>query len=196
MSWAEQITVKAPVSRVYDDIRMQSHLMAWSAWPAETNSDCMLEGEDGKVGARTVFLSKKGERFGFQEVTRLLPDRLVELTLHGGGPFPQKPRVTFDLSPLEPGRVKSRSKFQTSSAATFFGAAASGFPISDSRATKIVPGRRQHDLRPRMSPRYFRANAVMPASRSSIRRRPESSSRASYCRRVRKAPFRSPLLAA
>ncbi|MEM9933857.1 MAG: hypothetical protein AAF824_09605, partial [Bacteroidota bacterium] len=37
VQYIETITVKAPISKVYDAIRFQQQLMEWSAWPPETN---------------------------------------------------------------------------------------------------------------------------------------------------------------
>jgi hypothetical protein len=54
VQYTEILTVKAPVSKVYDAIRFQEQLMAWSAWPIETNSQCLVKNTDGMVGAQTV----------------------------------------------------------------------------------------------------------------------------------------------
>jgi len=99
VSYSESIVIAAPAREIYDHIRFQSRLMRWSAWPTETGSACTCEGTDGAIGARAVFLTKKGARFGQQEVTRLVPDRAVELVLTSKGP-PQRPVVTFDLEPV------------------------------------------------------------------------------------------------
>lgn len=99
VAYTEEITISAPVSEVYDNIRFQARLMRWSAWPTETRSDCSVEGPDGEVGARTVFLRPGGkERFGHQEVTALEPSRRVELRLTSKGP-PQNPLLAFELEP-------------------------------------------------------------------------------------------------
>lgn len=98
VAYVEEATIAAPVSQVYDDIRFQARLMLWSAWPTETRSGCVVEGRDGEVGARTVFLRADGKRFGHQEVTALERDRRVELRLVGAGP-PQRPVLTFELTP-------------------------------------------------------------------------------------------------
>ncbi|MEM6478803.1 MAG: SRPBCC family protein [Pseudomonadota bacterium] len=95
LSYRESIGVAAPRAQVYDDIRFQERLMAWSAWPAETNSTCALENEDGTEGARTVFFTK-GKRTGHQEITSLTENRSVSMTLVGPGP-PHKPELTFIL---------------------------------------------------------------------------------------------------
>lgn len=103
LAYTEEVIVAAPVSDVYDDIRLQERLMRWSAWPKETNSTCALdtsaafEGADGTVGARTVFFSK-GKRIGHQEIVALEEDQTVAMVLEGPGP-PHRPRLTFRLSP-------------------------------------------------------------------------------------------------
>lgn len=100
VTYQETIDVNAPHDQIYDDIRLQDHLMRWSAWPAETNSTCTVEpgeGGDGQVGARTVFYSK-GKRFGHQEVVALTPNREVTLTLESKGP-PHTPTLKFILTP-------------------------------------------------------------------------------------------------
>jgi len=99
VSYAESAVVGASSTDLYDHIRLQSRLMRWSAWPTETGSACSCEGVDGEVGARTVFLTKTGQRFGHQEVTELVPGRRVVLALTSKGP-PQRPVVAFDLEPL------------------------------------------------------------------------------------------------
>lgn len=95
VTYTEEITVDAPIHQVYDDIRLQEHLMRWSAWPKETNSTCTVEGADGEEGTKTVFFSK-GKRIGHQEVVRLKENAEVALTLVGPGP-PHKPKLTFEL---------------------------------------------------------------------------------------------------
>ncbi|MBX7481701.1 SRPBCC family protein [Qipengyuania qiaonensis] len=100
VDYEERILVAAPAPEIYDHIRYQSRLMQWSAWPSETGSDCGVEGSDGALGAKTIYLDRKGNRFGEQEVTRLEQDRLVELTLTSKGP-PQRPVVTFRLEPVD-----------------------------------------------------------------------------------------------
>lgn len=72
--------------------------MRWSAWPSETGSACACEGQDGSVGARTVFYTRKGARFGHQEIVELAPNRRVVLELESKGP-PQRPVLTFELEP-------------------------------------------------------------------------------------------------
>lgn len=104
VEYSEDITVDAPVGNVYDDIRLQEHLMRWSAWPKETKSTCTVEGEDGETGAKTVFFTK-GKRVGHQEVVRLKENEEIVLTLVGPGP-PHKPKLTFELCPEGEGRTR------------------------------------------------------------------------------------------
>jgi len=104
VSYTKDITVDAPVAQVYDDIRLQEHLMRWSAWPQETKSSCALEGTDGQVGARTVFFTK-GKRVGHQEVAHLKENEEVALSLIGPGP-PHRPRLTFDFRAVDANKTK------------------------------------------------------------------------------------------
>ncbi|WP_322895729.1 MULTISPECIES: SRPBCC family protein [unclassified Yoonia] len=97
VEYTEEIIVNAPVADVYDDIRMQEHLMRWSAWPKETKSTCSVEGTDGAVGVKTAFFTK-GKRVGHQEVVSLKENEEVALTLIGPGP-PHRPKLTFKLHP-------------------------------------------------------------------------------------------------
>lgn len=99
VAYTEEILIDAPVRDVYDDIRLQEHLMRWSAWPQETKSTCSVEGTDGEVGARTAFFTK-GKRVGHQEIVRLKEDQEVELVLFGPGP-PHRPRLTFELRVID-----------------------------------------------------------------------------------------------
>lgn len=100
VSYSEEVVIRAAPDDIYDHIRFQQRLMEWSAWPSETGSSCSSEGADGAVGARTVFLTKAGERFGYQEVTALVPGRQVELRLHSKGPA-QRPVLTFALTAID-----------------------------------------------------------------------------------------------
>ncbi len=102
--YTETIDIDAPAADIYDHIRFQERLMRWSAWPSETGSTCACEGVDGDVGARTVFFTKKGDRFGHQEVTALDPGRRVELALESKGP-PQRTKLAFELQPLGESRT-------------------------------------------------------------------------------------------
>lgn len=95
VAYTEEVLIDAPVSDVYDDIRLQEHLMRWSAWPQETKSTCTVEGPDGQVGTKTAFFTK-GKRVGYQEVVSLKQDQEVALVLFGPGP-PHRPRLTFEL---------------------------------------------------------------------------------------------------
>ncbi|MEN1727353.1 MAG: SRPBCC family protein [Pseudomonadota bacterium] len=109
VAYTEEITIDAPVSDVYDDIRLQEHLMRWSAWPKETKSTCIVEGPDGKVGSRTAFFTK-GKRVGHQEITRLKENKEVALTLVGPGP-PHRPSLRFELLPLGDERTRVVAHF-------------------------------------------------------------------------------------
>ena len=109
VEYTEEITVDAPVEQVYDDIRLQEHLMRWSAWPKETKSTCTVEGADGETGTKTVFFTK-GKRVGHQEVVRLQENEEVVLTLVGPGP-PHKPKLTFELRSLGEGRTRVLAHF-------------------------------------------------------------------------------------
>lgn len=105
VSYDETITVEAPVEKVYDNIRMQEDLMAWSAWPEATGSTCAVEGTDGAIGAQTVYFTD-GKRSGFQEIVDLKPNQSVVLKLADFGPIPQMPVLTFDLEELDASRTK------------------------------------------------------------------------------------------
>ena len=108
--YAEQVEIAASADDLYDHLRFQARLMRRSAWPTETGSDCALEGEDGKVGARTVFHTRKGERFGHQELVALEPGRRVASALTSKGP-PQKPRLAFELEPTGGGSTRVTLRF-------------------------------------------------------------------------------------
>jgi uncharacterized protein YndB with AHSA1/START domain len=109
VEYTEEIKVDAPVEQVYDDIRLQEHLMRWSAWPKETKSTCTVEGADGEKGVKTVFFTK-GKRVGHQEVVNLKENEEVALTLVGPGP-PHKPKLTFELRPEGEGRTRVLAHF-------------------------------------------------------------------------------------
>jgi uncharacterized protein YndB with AHSA1/START domain len=104
VEYVETITIAAPPVAVYDAIRYQRDLMQWSAWPSETNSSCTIAGPDGALGARTLFLDRKGREFGHQEVVALEPHREVALTLTSKGP-PQHPLLRFLLVPMSEGET-------------------------------------------------------------------------------------------
>jgi hypothetical protein len=108
--YTETILIDAPARDLYDHTRFQARLMEWSAWPSETGSTCTGENADGMVGARTVFFSK-GKRFGYQEVTRLVEGKSVELRLFSKGP-PQKPVLIFDFVSISDSRTEVRLIFQ------------------------------------------------------------------------------------
>jgi len=116
--YTETLDIAAETDEVYDHIRFQQRLMRWSAWPSETGSDCACEGIDGEVGARTSFFTKKGERFGFQEVTALVPGRRIEMVLKSKGP-PQRPKLAFDLQVLADGRTRVDLQFDNQIARPF-----------------------------------------------------------------------------
>lgn len=115
--YTETIVVDAPAQVLYDNIRLQTKLMQWSAWPSETGSTCACENTDGEVGARTVFFSK-GQRFGYQEVTRLIDGQSVELSLFSKGP-PQKPVIKFNLAKLTASQTEVSLDFENSLARPF-----------------------------------------------------------------------------
>ena len=109
VQYTEEIMVEASAAEIYDDIRLQEHLMRWSAWPKETNSTCTVEGTDGQVGTKTAFFSK-GKRIGHQEVVALKENEEVAMTLVGPGP-PHRPRLTFELRPLGNQRTQVLAHF-------------------------------------------------------------------------------------
>ncbi|MEO0364708.1 MAG: SRPBCC family protein [Pseudomonadota bacterium] len=105
VEYVESETIEAPVASVYDAIRYQFSLMQWSAWPSTTGSACKVERNDGEVGAQTVFFDKKGQRFGYQEITQLDPMRLVAFKLESKGP-PHVPTLAFHLVPIDDCRTQ------------------------------------------------------------------------------------------
>lgn len=109
VEYSEEVTVEAPVGDVYDDIRLQEHLMRWSAWPQETKSTCTVEGPDGEVGVKTAFFTK-GKRVGHQQIVRLKENEEVALTLVGPGP-PHRPNLTFKLQGLGDKRTQVIAHF-------------------------------------------------------------------------------------
>lgn len=115
--YTETLVIDAAAQDLYDNTRWQARLMDWSAWPSETGSTCACENTDGVVGARTVFFSK-GQRFGYQEVTRLSDSRSVELALFSKGP-PQKPVPRFEFVPLSASRTEVRLNFENTLARPF-----------------------------------------------------------------------------
>jgi hypothetical protein len=115
--YTETLSIDATAMALYDNTRWQARLMEWSAWPSETGSTCACGNADGKVGARTVFFSK-GQRFGYQEVTRLVDGQTVELALFSKGP-PQKPVIRFDFVPTSASRTEVRLNFVNTLARPF-----------------------------------------------------------------------------
>jgi uncharacterized protein YndB with AHSA1/START domain len=111
VSYIEQIEIAAPTNAIYDHIRFQERLMHWSAWPSETGSTCACEGNDGTVGARTVFFDKNGQHFGQQEVVTLEQGRRIVLTVQSKGP-PQRPLLTFELEPIAETRTRVLLQFE------------------------------------------------------------------------------------
>lgn len=100
VEYVETVDVLASRSDVYNAIRHQSDLMAWSAWPSETGSTCEVSGQDGEIGAQTIFFDKKGRRFGHQAVTNLIPNTSVSFMLESKGP-PHVPVMHFYLTDLD-----------------------------------------------------------------------------------------------
>ncbi|MDW3223470.1 MAG: hypothetical protein R8G34_11390 [Paracoccaceae bacterium] len=98
VAYTERITVDAPIMDVYDDIRLQEHLMRWSTWPKDTKSTCTVEGPYGQVGAKSAFFTK-GNRVGHLEGISLKENEEVALTLVGPG-LPHHPRLTFELQAI------------------------------------------------------------------------------------------------
>jgi hypothetical protein len=117
VQYTETLVIETPARDLYDHTRLQARLMQWSAWPSETGSTCECENTDGEVGARTVFFSK-GQRFGYQEVTRLVDGQSVELSLFSKGP-PQKPVLRFDFLPISPSQTEVHLIFQNTLARPF-----------------------------------------------------------------------------
>ena len=100
VQYIETITVQAPVAKVYDAIRFQEQLMAWSAWPSETKSQCFVKNVDGIVDAQTVY-SQNGKEFGYQEITHLTKNEKVTFFLKSYvAPFEKDVRLSFILKEL------------------------------------------------------------------------------------------------
>jgi hypothetical protein len=111
VQYTEILTVKAPVSKVYDAIRFQEQLMAWSAWPIETNSQCFVKNTDGMVGAQTVY-AKNGKEFGYQEITHLTQNESVTFFLKSYvAPFEKDVRLSFVLKELPNDETEVRMWF-------------------------------------------------------------------------------------
>jgi len=100
VEYVETIEIKGKARHIYDAIRFQARLMEWSAWPPETGSAGAVEGPDGELGARTVFMQKNGTCFGHQEIIALDDGVSVGFVLQSKGP-PQKPQLHFHLVPVD-----------------------------------------------------------------------------------------------
>ncbi|MEM6903376.1 MAG: SRPBCC family protein [Pseudomonadota bacterium] len=98
VEYVETVEINGSPKQIYDAIRHQSQLMQWSAWPSETGSSCQVAGEDGVIGAQTVFFDKKGRRFGHQTVEALTAPSFVEFSLESKGP-PHTPILAFHVVP-------------------------------------------------------------------------------------------------
>ena len=109
VSYTERISINAPLHQIYDDIRLQEHLMRWSAWPKETNSTCAVEGTDGQVGTRIAFFTK-GKRVGHQEIVGFQENTEISLTLVGPGP-PHRPSLTFEMKTLDEKQTEVLANF-------------------------------------------------------------------------------------
>ena len=94
VQYIETIKVQANVARVYDAVRFQEQLMSWSAWPAETKSQCEVKNTDGQLGAQTIYLNK-GKQFGYQEITNLVENEKVSFILKSKAPFEQETKLHF-----------------------------------------------------------------------------------------------------
>lgn len=94
VQYIESIIVQAPISKAYDAVRFQEQLMAWSAWPEETKSQCEVKNTDGQIGAQTVYLNK-GKQFGYQEITNLTVNEKVSFILKSKAPFEQQTILHF-----------------------------------------------------------------------------------------------------
>ena len=100
VQYIETVKVQAPIAKVYDAVRFQEQLMAWSAWPTETKSQCEVKNTDGQIGAQTVYLSK-GKQFGYQEITDLINNEKVSFILKSKAPFEQETKLHFLFKPLQ-----------------------------------------------------------------------------------------------
>ena len=106
VEYVEHTDINANPQSVYNAVRRQETLMQWSAWPAETGSDCRVEG------------AKRGRVFGRQEVLSLEENRLVSLSVESKGP-PQATRLTILLTPLDEGRTRALLHFENRLAPPF-----------------------------------------------------------------------------
>ncbi|MEM7107291.1 MAG: SRPBCC domain-containing protein [Bacteroidota bacterium] len=99
IQYIEDVQINTPINLVYNAIRFQEQLMEWSAWPAETKSQCAVKNVDGQIGAQTVYL-QKGKQFGYQEVTELIENQKISFYLTSKAPFEQDTRMHFYLRPI------------------------------------------------------------------------------------------------
>ncbi|MEO0508438.1 MAG: hypothetical protein AAF065_01100 [Verrucomicrobiota bacterium] len=97
VEYVETVSIKGNSTQIYDAIRFQESLMQWSSWPSETQSTCYVEAKDGELGATTVFVDKKGNRFGHQEMVKIEPDVHVSFRLESKGP-PHRPNLDFYIT--------------------------------------------------------------------------------------------------
>ncbi|MBV6647406.1 MAG: hypothetical protein KI790_18250 [Cyclobacteriaceae bacterium] len=98
VQYIETVIIKKSARKIYDAIRYQEQLMQWSAWPKETKSDCIVENTDGQIGVQTVYLNKKGKKFGYQEITKLIENEQIDFYLKSFvAPFEKDVRLTFIL---------------------------------------------------------------------------------------------------
>ena len=105
VQYIETVKVQAPIAKVYDAVRFQEQLMAWSAWPTETKSQCEVKNTDGQIGAQTVYLSK-GKQFGYQEITDLVNNEKVSFILKSKAPFEQETKLHFLFKPLQANKTE------------------------------------------------------------------------------------------
>lgn len=113
VEYVEFLTVEAPVDKVYNAIRFQEQLMAWSAWPKETNSLCEVANSDGQVGAQTVFLTKKKKKIGYQEIYQLKENEQVSFKLFSFvAPHEKEVKLHFYLKRLSEDKTQIMMHFQ------------------------------------------------------------------------------------
>ncbi|HAA16859.1 MAG TPA: hypothetical protein DCE41_36165 [Cytophagales bacterium] len=105
VQYLESILIQAPLNKVYDAVRYQDQLMSWSAWPKETKSDCRVEGNDGTLGAKTIYL-RKGKAFGYQEVIELKELEHVGFFLTSKAPFEQTTHLHFYFKSTEDSKTE------------------------------------------------------------------------------------------
>lgn len=108
--YRESVVVDAPPDRVFGAVRCQEDLMAWSAWPAATDSTCRVVGTDNQVGATVEFITN-GKVSGSQSVTEIVPGERVTVALTDPSPFGQRPFVTFHVRPHGAGATEVTLEF-------------------------------------------------------------------------------------